>query len=393
MRLAILLVFGAFLALRSWAEIPPGIIADYNAALQSGDAGAQQKAAAGLTSAAMSDPADPQATLLAYEGAWTLCRTGDCKAAIAPAEFALSQPPTDAHPLMADRELLAALAVWMNDRNRRTRKRFDTVLAQHVDAPPSTVSVSAFNLRYEADLVAGDWGQLEASAGDAARHFEQVSEQLPESWINARFATIVADYTNGPNGNAQEDMVRLEGELYQMVYGSAQAQAGEEPVAWLKDSYWRASAWRYAMNAYFASIDTSRTGSRLGGDKGLDEKRVDEILASYTDAVDVKPSMTDTPGVAEDLPFCEGELVQSPSLRYPSRAGFSGHIGAVIAGYRFEDGQVVDVEVLASVPFDGFRDEVVKTVSRWRWKKAENQPSEPCRMSRDNIIQTFVFQL
>lgn len=391
MRQAIIAVTMTFMASGAMADIPSESIQAYNEALNAGDASKLETAALELTEAAMANPQDEQSTLLAFEGAWSLCRIGQCQAAIKPAEFALAQPPTSDHPVMQDRELLAAFAGWTDDKTRRTRKRLDAALAASVDKAPSLVSLTAFQQRYFEDVRKSDWGRVEDSAGETARHLEPVREQVTEAWISARFYAIVAAFSRRRNKDQHEAMVHLEGELYQMYYGH---EGGKEAAPdWLKSIYWRASAWRAAMSAYFASTEGGRPGSRIGGRSGLSDEDVDELLAGYMETTDLTRGAADASDEDDGPPLCEGELIKEPELSYPGSAAFRGQVGAVIASYKFAEGRVTDVEVLASVPYGGFEDEVVETISQWRWEAAEAQPVNPCSMSYDNIVQTFVFRM
>ncbi|NBC20165.1 MAG: hypothetical protein GVY06_03805 [Alphaproteobacteria bacterium] len=391
MRQMIVACITAVMASGAIADIPPEPIQAYNTALEAGDTSQLETAALDLTQAAMANPDDERSTLLAFEGAWSLCRIGQCQAAIAPAEFALTQPPTSEHPVMLDRELLAAFATWTDKQNRRNRKRLDSALEAVTGETPSMVSLTAFQDRFGHDLQEGDWSRLEDSAGQAARHLEPVGDQVPQVWITARFYEIIAGFNHRRRNPQHEAMVHLEGELYQMFYGHEDGK--EEAPGWLKDAYWRASAWRQAMSAYFASTGGRRTGSQIGAPEGLSERQVDELLAGYKDGVDRARNAVKEPEGENELPFCEGEVDQTPRLKYPGSAAFRGQVGAVIIGYEFVDGRASNVEVLASVPFEGFEEQVVNTVSKWRWKRDEAQPEEPCRMSRDNVVQSFVFQM
>lgn len=391
MRQTIIAILAAITAPGANAQIPSEPIAAYNEAVNAGDASLLEPAALELTETAMANPGDDRSTLLAFEGAWSLCRIGQCEDAIAPAEFTLTQPETREHPVMQDREVLAAFATWADKQNRRNRKRLDTALEAVTNKTPSLVSLTAFQNRFAHDLQEGDWSRLEDSAGEAARHLEPIGDQVPQVWITARFAEIIGGFSLRRRDDQQEAMVHLEGELYQMYYGH---EDGEDTApGWLKDAYWRASAWRLAMSSYFASTDDRRTGSQIGGAQGLSDRQIDELLAGYMDGVDRVKTPADEADAEDKRPFCEGKLIQKPRLRYPGKAAFRGQVGAVIVSFRFVEGRVSDIEVLASVPNEGFEDEVVKTVSQWRWERAETQPSEPCRMSRDDVIQTLVFQL
>ncbi|MEM9740024.1 MAG: energy transducer TonB [Pseudomonadota bacterium] len=82
-----------------------------------------------------------------------------------------------------------------------------------------------------------------------------------------------------------------------------------------------------------------------------------------------------------------------PPLCDPSRAARRGQFGSVIAEIEIEDGQVSNVDILASIPVQGFRNLAKETVLQWGWIADDVQPEPDCRMSRTNIILPIVFAL
>ncbi len=381
MRNILLALIGFCLPFAASAQVPPQTIAAYNAAMSDEANEGLADAAGALAKAAMAHPEDETAALLAYESAWTLCRLGNCSAAIAPAEFAVTQPATEAHPLMADREMLAAYVSWLDDPRRANRKRLDTALSAIVEAEPSMVSIHAFEARYLADLETADWRRLKESGAEAERHIQPIADLVPQNAINARLSAIIGVFSQEPSISVHRAIVELEGELYRKRrIAISEADDGEAPE-WLENLYWTTSAWRSAMTAYFES--SSR-------DRGLKGGQIKEIMASFEEGL----PETDTSGPDKaKLPFCAGQLRQEPKMRYPKNQNYKGTVGAVFVRYGLDEGRPKDIAVLASVPFGAFEDEVIKTVSKWRWEKAIEQPEEPCTMSLDSGIQEIVFQI
>lgn len=93
------------------------------------------------------------------------------------------------------------------------------------------------------------------------------------------------------------------------------------------------------------------------------------------------------------LPPCAGELIKSPDIRFPIHKGLRGMMGSVIVRMEFdENGNVIEPEVLAAVPIDGFEEDVIRAVSKWRWKKSPDEDRE-CRMNRNEYVMAVRFEL
>lgn len=139
------------------------------------------------------------------------------------------------------------------------------------------------------------------------------------------------------------------------------------------------------MEAYFLSAR-----KRFPGD---DE--IDAILAGYNAD---SPSLNARARQSSEeyaLPFCSGEMVQKPAMRYRMRDVRKGRFGAVILGFELDqEGRVVNPVVLASVPEEHFDDRSMRIVGKWRFK-----PDDPdavgvtCRLNRSNVIQPLLFSL
>lgn len=362
-------IVAALTALNAGAEVKQNQIADYNAAILSGDVTTQLAAARELAGAAISDPANSEAPLLAYEAAWTLCRLGECASAIAPAAFAASRDLTVGTP-----RILSTYAEWNTRPGRSTLARLRAALAAEADFLPTMISLRAFREVYLADNAEKRFADSVATAELAAAHFSKAEGGgLPEFESEARLVAAVSGFVYRPKLPAMKKMAALAAGLYGQYY-----RAGEDGPAWMKDHYWQSEAWLYAMQAYFKS--RSQPSLNEADWKALQQAEIAAVPARSSHAsVDTRP-------------LCSGELIQKPALTYPASAKLKGMSGAVIVGFDVEDGALSDFEVLASVPLDGFREKSLETVSQWSWRFTE-APGPHCKTSLDDVVVPLTFWL
>ncbi|MEL7541911.1 MAG: energy transducer TonB, partial [Pseudomonadota bacterium] len=87
--------------------------------------------------------------------------------------------------------------------------------------------------------------------------------------------------------------------------------------------------------------------------------------------------------------------VQSPKLRYPAKSKDKGMVGAVILGFDFaSDGKIINPKVLAAVPSNEFDQELLETVSKWRYRPQKKKDvGVSCKLERSNVVNSFVFLL
>ncbi len=146
---------------------------------------------------------------------------------------------------------------------------------------------------------------------------------------------------------------------------------------WLKRDYYRASAWSMAMSAYFSS-------SRH---KGASEEEISEIMQSYEDQEAHDHHDADGPV------FCEGGMNRTPRPNYPTQNADKGLVGAALIGFDIEDGELVNLEILAEVPDSGFAEAALKSMESLRWEFDDMQPDAACKRSRGNMVYPFLFQM
>lgn len=369
MRAFAIIIVAALTGLVAGAEVKQSDVAAYNAAIGSSDIATQLAAARQLAQAAISDPANSESALLAYEAAWTLCRLGECASAIAPAAFAASSDLAIGTP-----RILSAYAEWKTTPSRSTLARLRAAFEAEADLPPTMISLRAFREVYLADNREGRFARSVDTAELAAEHFSKAEGGgLPEFGSEARLVAAVSGFVDRPKLSAMKKMAALSAELYGQYY-----RAGEDGPTWMKGHYWQSQAWLYAMHAYFKSRSQP----------SLNEADWTALQRAEVAGVPARPSQASV----DVRPLCAGELIQKPALTYPAAAKTKGINGAVIVGFDIDAGVLTNFEVLASVPLDGFREKSLKTVSQWTWRFTE-APGPHCKTSHDNVVVPLTFWL
>ncbi|MEO1100377.1 MAG: hypothetical protein AAFW65_00875 [Pseudomonadota bacterium] len=350
-------------------------IVTFNSAREAGDPQVMLSAARGLAAAAIANPERSNAALLGFEAGLTLCLVNDCEGALEVAEFAVSLTPSSNLPPIDHRVALLALTRYSKRETRNTRKALDEALTPLIDSDPSLLSVLAFSRRLADAVAAGKWRQAAKSASEAAAHFEKLQDVRPDLLASARMTEITAAFNQSPKPSQILSMARFEA-----TYGAMRRDihsSNEESPSWLDDAYFSAFAWRLAMTSYFDSSSRKRPT----------DEEIEDIIGD-----DVSPSAEQTvaPGA---LPACAGRPNYRPKLRYPTGQAFRGRIGAVVVRFKVRDSKIVEPEVLAAVPHEGFKESVLETMLKWKWELDDDQPVRPCSPDHDNVLIPYVFSL
>ena len=377
------------------AQISKESIAQYNEAQKGDDPLAMAAAARALVAEVVRHSGDPQAAVIAFETAWTLVRLGHTAEA-QPAIDLLTRRPADSEdPSNEDRELLSSFFDWKLEDSVETRRRLDARLEDMSDEKPSLLAVVVYRERYLSAYQARRWREARKLAAAATEHSEPERWTFLRFWSWSKMIELTADFNAEPRLKTLYALTHLEGQL-SVDYGSF---PGDEPPDWFIRRYYTVGAWRMTMQAYFASA----------GERSFrkTDRRVEEILSGYRDEAErgyrdeAERGYRDEAGPPEkpakkldipDLPisFCKGELSQEPPLKYPPGAFRARHYGAVILQLRIDEGKVSDVEVLASVPDAGFKEEALETVPQWSYIAAADA-EQPCTLSIDKVIVPLVF--
>ena len=341
---------------------------------------------------AISDPKNPNATVAAYEASVKLCERGECEAALPGANFVLKQPDTGGHPVKADRQLLKAFAEHQKKSTNRSRKNLKNALSDVRGKDPSYLSLRADLVLMRDYYSQGDWSETNQIANEAVAQLAAVKSSIPEGYYSAREYRATSGLLRGKTQNAQEDLYRLNAELRQQM--SRYFAKGIEPPEWLVRIYWRSDAWRLGLRVYFEAYSTRGSlGSYRAGEanqKPLNQTAIQSIYSEYPleEGGGIPGDSLDDP-----RPICEGEWQRGKDVQYPNFELFEAIVGAIVVRLELdEDGNVLNPEVLATVPGGGFDEKVVDSVSTWTYVKTED--SQPgCRLKQNNVIWRFTFSV
>lgn len=273
----------------------------------------------------------------------------------------------------------AAHAAWTAKANRKTRKALDTALEAY-DGPPTTATVLAILDRMSADVRTKNFRTLRVSSLAAANHMEPIAEHVQQRYYDTRMIASISLFNHRQNKDSLTEMVEVIAHLHALEH-----LQGDELETWVKPMKFRAEAWKLAMKAYYDSAKKRRPS----------DEELDGIMeALHPPGYHDETTAIEQP-VSDKLPFCSGDYYRKKKLRYPRKAGEKGMFGAVILQADIDKaGKFENVEVVAAVPSEGFKSEVLKAVSTWSWKADEGQtPEVDCRLESENRIMSFSFEL
>ncbi|MEL7479974.1 MAG: energy transducer TonB [Pseudomonadota bacterium] len=369
----------------SHAEISQQTIAAYNEAISNADPAQIEQAAKQLAEAAMSEPNHPDAALMAFEAAWSLCQIEQCEAGREAAAFAAAQP-ANGYPSEPIRQVLISYIDWTGKDTRKTRRTLDAALLELQADDVTTLSITVFQSKIFADLRDTRWENAATLSKAAIDHFETVANEIPSRLNMMRLLSVTSAFNADPDYTHLALMAELEAQFdLERVRAEQISESGTAPT-WMDDLYWRAYAWRLAIEAFVRTVEPSK----------LRRVDVQEIQAPYAREIEsLRQSIEDVPiETDERAPFCEnGQFNMRPPIRYPRSAAFKGRFGAVIASVSVRNGKPSDVQILSAVPLEGFASAVEETVRKWVWEPADGTDLSNCDLHRDNIIMPFVFSI
>ncbi|MEC7291057.1 MAG: energy transducer TonB, partial [Pseudomonadota bacterium] len=273
-------------------------------------------------------------------------------------------------------EIVAAKQAFSAQANEDTRAALFDALAAY-DGDATVESVNAYMALLLHDATGDSIEDMYQSATAATAHFEPVSDILPKHYLEARFMAAVGLFNVEHAPEAMEEMAHVRGRAQ-----SFEDATGERP-AWATSLRWKADAWEMAMEAYFLSADEPYPS----------DSDIQSILASYGVDTATANARADRSVAERGLPFCSGKLVQRPKLRYPIGGVRRGMYGAVILGLELdEEGNVIDREILASVPENQFDKKSLRVVKKWKYRATdENAVGVTCRLNRKNLVLPLTF--
>lgn len=365
------------------AEISKQTIAEYAGAVSEARATDVLSASKALATEAIANQEDPQAVVLAFEAAWSLCSLGKCADAIPAADFVVSQAITNpgAHPVHEDRNLLAAYAAWRVKGNSASRKRLDDALADMSGVEPSLLSLRAFADRYRVDQAGSDRKLTKQTARAAREHMEQIGDLIPDQLAVVNLVEAVSAWGGGIRAS---DQLRMEHARWQFQILLADERYNKAPG--LADLRWRAQAWSNAMRSFvFARARGATPNKRTAGKfPGMSPEEAQEVAALYA------PKLL-TLRQQPEKRRCVGALNKQPDRTPRGRDQIDGYIGSVIVGADVEDGTLTNIRILAAVPDDKYTQFAIDAVTGLEWEKADEQPVEDCASSFTELVVPFNF--
>lgn len=386
MKSIILAALAFAMAQTACGQISDETVLAYNQTLADGsDANTIKTAALALADTAIANPEDEQATLLAFEAGVTLCRIGACEASKPAATFVVNQPVISAEefPTGPSRQVLLQYVNWKSDPTERRRKTLTGALETLAAEDISIISIMAHRDNYEYCTQKGAWGDASRAATAAFEHFEAAQNEIYYDYASAKVTAYAASFNMRQSLDLYEPMARLERDISQRATG-LEASAREQEVKRLRQVEYLAMAWKGAMGAYLTS---SGKGRAVG--------KIDERLRQEADEdEETQSSPAEDAALSGELPFCEEEPKELPSIRYPSRAANRGIVGSLVMGFDLNaEGRPENIEVLAAVPLNAFDEVSIEAIAGLQWERAEGVAPETCRLSRENVVYPFVFTL
>ena len=366
-------------ALPGAAEMPAGAISVFNQAVQSGDPATIVTAAKQMGATAVAHPEDPQAPVAAFEAANQLCLRGACADAVPIAGY-LSALEDGLPVSRAEVDILVAFANWSaSAKDEAADKAFESVLSANETAPPSLLSISAFEAFYVAKTQTSEWEDISERASLAAGHLEQVRDILPDRWAVAELLSATAKF----NENLEFASYDRISDLEAWIRGKRRDDAFDKL---LRSIDYEAIAWETAMEAFFRSAgnaDDSKV-QRYGRSKYEAKMKLAEERAEM-----IRDQFETTP--SSEPPFCSGEIVSNATPSYPRKAARKGYIGAVLLGIDFEDGKVSNIEVLAAVPDKAFEQASLDGMKTFHWEFDKEQEVPNCTLTKTTAM-VYPFQ-
>lgn len=357
-RIAAVFAF-ALIARPAHAAISETAIAAFDTARNGTDDAAIVATARQLGAEALANPEDARSGHLAFEAAETLCEFGQCADGRQFAAFALSAESGDDLPPLPERTLLKALTVWVTVPSHDHFVAFATALDAVQPRAPTPVSMLAYEMFYSTLGNKDDLHNRFVISTLAANHIRPSRDEYPMAWAKMELRSIANQHSE-----SQDPAVAMRISDLQ-IWLLAKRRSGPEDSETFKDIYYQTEAWNRAISTYYRS-------GKYNGNAELDRARY-----NLEQAMETIPDRSNWISEVR-LPACTGTFVKPPKLRYPTRARIRGYVGAAIVEYDLIDGEVRNIDLLASVPSDVFDKYAIDAMKRAEWKFDNDQENPAC---------------
>ena len=356
-------------------------ISEFNDAMRRGDVKAASAEAVEIWKTW--DRADRDTALMAREVGFVSMLAGDYEAArdfgkfLADEGAGLAVP--DAHPLTSA-VLLHASTHWLENKGETREALLAALNARLAVEGVDLISANGAEILYSNDWQKGDWSALEESAPIAIELLGRGQAGLLPRLRRAELVAAAANFLNQRRNlnNSRNDTYGVMADVHDQIVANLDDDEYASIRSRLWPLKWESEAWANAMAAYLTS----------------DYSGIDTLIQRK---LDPRPLVSPSVGyIAEDpelapYPLCEGSF-EGRRIRYPSNRAFAGVVGSVIVRLETDDkGEVIDSELLASIPLESFSEAVLKAVSTWRYEPAKDADLRSCRLQSSNRVLRVTF--
>ncbi len=379
-KLAAPLAVGLWLAVAGAPSALAGI-SEFNDAMRRGDVKAASAEAVEIWKTW--DRTDRDTALMAREFGFVSMLAGDYEAARNFGQFLADEGSRlavpDAHPLTSA-VLLHAAAHRLEDEDATRAALLAALNARLAIEGVDLISANGAEILYNSDWQKGDWSALEESAPIAIELLGRGQAGLLPRLRRAELVAAAANFLNQRRNlnNSRNDTYGVMADVHDRIVADLDDDEYASIRSRLWPLKWEAEAWADAMAAYLTS----------------DYSGIDTLIKRKLDPRPlVTPSADYFPEDPELAPFplCEGAY-EGRRIRYPSNRAFAGVVGSVIVRLETDDkGEVIDSELLASIPLESFSEAVLKAVGTWRYEPAKDADLRTCRLQSSNRILRVTF--
>lgn len=357
-------------------------ISEFNEAMRRGDVKAASAESVEIWETW--DKSDPDTALMAREFGFVAMMAGDYPVARQFGRFLWDEGPglakPDDYPLTSA-VLLRAAEHRLRD-NEETRALLHEALeARRAEEGVDLISATGAEILYNSDWQKGDWKALEESAPLAVDLLGRGQQGLLPRQRRAELVVAAGNFLNQRNyiNDSRNSTYDVMADVHDKIAADIDAEGNAAIRERLWPVKWEAEAWAQAIASYLTS-DYSGIDTLIK--RKLEPRPLEQPNIGF---------IAEDPEVAP-FPTCAGSW-EGPRIRYPQNRAFAGIVGAVIVRLETDDqGQVIDTELLASIPLQSFSDAVLKAVKDWRFEPDKDADLRNCRLqSRARVLRVTFY--
>ena len=364
------------LALGASAGIP-----EFNDAMRRGDI--QAASVEAVDTWESWDKTHPDTALMAREFGFVSMLAGNYEAARDFARFLADQ---GAHlPKPDDFPLTSAVLLWAAEYklsgSAEMRDALAVSLRQRAEIEGvDLITAAGAEALYSGDWVTGDWERVIESAGLAVELMGRDPDGLIPRMRRAQMIGAAADflYKKDRLTKSRNETYHAMADVHDAIAADIDADTEGRMRSQLWPLKWQAEAWAHSMEAYLTS----------------DYAQIDSLISTKVEARRLVhpnvPYVETSPELAA-FPVCPGEF-KGKRMTYPSSRAFSGLVGSVLVRIETDErGKVINTELLASVPLEGFAETVLEKARTWTYRPDRDADLRQCRVEFNNYTYKVSF--